>query len=429
MKLTAKQEKGFALLANDDYREYLFHGSSRTGKTLLIVVFIIAYCYRYREHKIRCLLTRHQFSHVKSSLWSQTLLPFLQENYKGHYTINKSDYIVTIFGCEIWIAGLEEGDRLEKILGTEWALIYNNELTLTKYDAYNTLKSRLNWKGVPVKYINDCNPKAPSHWVHRYYLEKVYPDNRNKMTDKLSKKIVHMNWHVFDNKENLSEDYLEILETMTGVKKKRLFDGVWSEISEGTVYRFSRQVNLVEDKIEVIPGAQIWASFDFGIADDVFIVWYQVVPVPSKMGFEIHIIDEYFNNEKAYDYYADICNEKPYNDVRYAGDPTGTARGATKESWFSLLATKGIIIHKNTKMRVADYISNANRLMPVVRVNECQCPKIVEMFENWSYKKDKDGKVVENSLPVHDEYSHPGSAFYYGLGNSHPPIANKIILP
>lgn len=178
-----------------------------------------------------------------------------------------------------------------------------------------------------------------------------------------------------------------------------------------------------------MPGAQIWTGIDFGIADNVFIVWAQIVPVQNKKGFEIHIIDEYVNNNKDYKFYADIINNKSYKDVKHSGDPSGVARNASLQSWFSLLASEGIHLYKQTRFSVADHISNANNYMPVLKINESQCPKTIEMFENWSWKKDKDGKVVEGSLPVHDQYSHPGTAFYYFMINAFPPVKNELLLP
>jgi hypothetical protein len=59
--------------------------------------------------------------------------------------------------------------------------------------------------------------------------------------------------------------------------------------------------------------------------------------------------------------------------------------------------------------------------MPYVKINETACPRVTEMFENWSYIKDKDDKVPEGAKPEHNEYSHFGTAWYYGLINLFPP--------
>jgi hypothetical protein len=226
-----------------------------------------------------------------------------------------------------------------------------------------------------------------------------------------------------DNVENLNPTYIENnLETLTGVKRKRLLDGVWCQSAEGTVYRFNRDTNHIDKEITPIKDAETWCSIDFGIAADVFLIWFQIIPVYSekKNSFIINVVDEYVNNNKDYMHYVDIMKLKEYADCRYCGDPAGRQRDAKLESWFTLMRQQGIIINSKTGTSVADMIENANMYMKYVKINEIQTPKVVEMLENWSYKKDKDGKIVDGSLPEHDVYSHPGTAFYYFFINRFP---------
>lgn len=430
--LSDKQKKGLKLLNDPRFIYYLFDGSSRSGKTFLYIAWLCAFCKRYPG--VDTLVGRYHFSTAKASIWNKTLVPYLKEAYDGFYEINKSDFIITFkWGSTISLGGFEEGDRLDKILGTEWAVILMNEGTENSYQTYQTLKTRLNSPISPIKFLIDCNPKAPSHWLHKQFIEKVNPETRKRLPLNEVEEQTRLYYHVNDNKANLNDRYISILESMTGLKRKRFLDGIWSEATEGGVYRFSREANHVEEPIKYIDGAITWTGIDFGIADNVFIVWCQFLPVPKSkdnpFGVEIHVIDEYYNNEKDYKYYANVINGKSYKDVRHAGDPSGTARNASLQSWISLLATEGIHIKYRNGVSVADHISNANRYLPHVRICEDQCPKTVEMFENWSYPKNKDGKVVEGKLPVHDEYSHPGTAFYYMITQVYPPIKNEIILP
>lgn len=432
MKLTVKQNKALKLLRDPKKIFYLFDGSSRSGKTMIYCRFLILYGLKFRG--TASLVVRYHFNHAKASVWKQTLLPVVQEMCPGAYSVNKSDYIITFdWGSSIHLGCLEEGDRLDKILGTEWALIYINEAVENSYQTYQTVKTRLNHITADLKFLMDCNPRSPSHWLHKLYIEKVNPETKQKLSKKEISRQVRLHWNVIDNKKNLSKLYIENLSTLTGVKKKRFFDGIWSEASEGGVYRFSRAVNHVDEPIEYIHGAKVCTGWDFGTADLVFIVWSQFIPVPkselNKLGVEIQIIDEFYNSDKDYKYYAQVVNDKPYKDVRHYGDPTGIARGASLQSWISLLKTCGIYIKYKTGLSVNDQISNANLYMPVVRVCENQCPKMVEMFENWTYPKDRDGKVVEGKLPEHNEYSHPGTAWYYKISNVYPPVKGTLFLP
>jgi len=431
LTLTKKQAKALDLLNNSKLIYYLFDGSARCGKTYAIIKFLCAYGYKYQG--IRILIARYRFNHAKASVWEQTLLPLLKAQYDGHYTVNKSDFIVRFsWGTEIWLAGTDDSDRLEKILGTEWAIIFLNEGTQATFDIFNTLKSRLNWQGVPLKYIVDCNPRNPSHWLHKQFINNLNPQTKEPLPAMVLKKQCRLNWHVFDNTENLSKEYIEVLESMSGVKKKRLFDGIWCDSVEGTVYRFNREKNIQSNLVyhKMFPTFCCW---DFGVMDDTAIIWFQVASTPKKgkgdKGILINIIDEYSNNNQPVDHYVDVVMKKPYSDVQHYGDPAGSARSQSLESWISKLrqlSGNKINVKYTTGHTVLELIDNANDFMPYVRVSETLTPKVVEMFENWSFQKDKDDKVPEGAKPVHDEYSHFGTAWYYGMINRFP-IKNTFV--
>ena len=131
-KLTDKQNIGYDILVSQRYSEIFFDGGSRSGKTFLVCVFcILVLCLNIPN--IRILFARLRFSHAKSSIWLQTLLPFLKDNISiDHYKVNKSDYIVTFYnGSEIWLGGLDDKDRTEKVLGQEYAVIFLNESVIS----------------------------------------------------------------------------------------------------------------------------------------------------------------------------------------------------------------------------------------------------------------------------------------------------------
>lgn len=423
MTFTLKQRRAYTALCDPDKTYYLFDGSSRCGKTWLILQYICDYCLKYKGARV--LIGRYYFRVARKTLWQHTLLPILQERFKGMYSENKSDHVITFaWGSQIHLGGFDSGDQLDKIMGTEWPLIYINELIEDPYETWQTLKTRLNHKDFPLKFIGDCNPKSPSHWVHRQFISLINPESRLPLSDKEKSDQCRIWWHVRDNKENLSDKYIEILNTMTGVKGKRLRDGVWCESVDGTVYEFNRNKNLINNPIEPVNELEKWCGWDFGIAADTALIFFQIQYFhPTKdnpLGIVISIFDEYCNNNKDYKYYADVVKAKGYMDLQHAGDPAGVARDAQLKSWFSLLAEEGIHLQRKKKLTVADMVYNANQYMPYIRVNEAQCPYTVEMFENWSYKKDRDGRVIENSLPEHNEYSHIGTALYYAISNALP---------
>ena len=133
----------------------------------------------------------------------------------------------------------------------------------------------------------------------------------------------------------------------------------------------------------------------------------------------INIIDEYCNRNKDAEHYKRWVLSRPYyseTDWRFYGDPSGASRGSSLKSWISELAPE-IQVQYRTKPSVNDMIANANKYISCVRINEKQCPKTFEMFENWAYPMDAQENPKEGALPNHDLYSHPGTAFYYGTIN------------
>ena len=413
-----KQILGLKALQNKSKKYFLFDGGARAGKTWLVCRIIIIRALKYRGTKH--LMGRFRLKHAKSSVWKQTLLPMLRMYVPKHrYSINKAELTVTFSnGSIIVIDGFDDEDRVEKIMGTEWATIFINESTQIAYDTFQALKSRLNAIGIQELFILDCNPRAPSHWLHRVFIESKVPIEMKELP---KKHLYHrLFWSPDDNRKNLSEDYIENnLDTLTGVKGKRLRHGIWCDQGEGTVYRFDRSINHVDEPIEYDPRLETYTSWDFGTRDMTSIIWYQLVPTPitkqNPAGVIINIIDEYQNSGKSYDFYSHIVKSKGWNYTDHFGDPAGKTRAHDLSSWITKLDEEGIRINVRSYYsgKVALMVSHANEYLPCVRVCETQCPQTVTMFENWNYPQDAEGRVKEGVKPNHDEYSHLGTSFYY----------------
>jgi hypothetical protein len=319
---------------------------------------------------------------------------------------------------------------MDSILGQEWADIWLNEATDASYEEFGRLKTRLNWNpalsNVRLKFLLDCNPRNPGHWLHRRYIEGVDPNTREPLPKKERSTIGRLYFHPMDNAENLSPQYLESLQRLSGMNYKRFWEGIWCDNFNGQVFRFDRAVNVVENKIPYNPELETWCSWDFGVSpSQTFIIWYQLMPSTdrtNKYGCTVNIIDELIDHDKPASYYINAVNARPYTrDMYDAVDPAGAARDAKLESWVSLMRQAGRHVKYVTNFRPHEMIDNANAVLPYIRVNDTQCPRTVECLENWSYPTDRDGKVQAGSLPNHDEYSHGGTSFYYFTTNRFNP--------
>jgi phage terminase large subunit len=189
------------------------------------------------------------------------------------------------------------------------------------------------------------------------------------------------------------------------------------------VYRWKDTVNEVKERIPYDPRLPLYCSWDFGVSDDTAIIWWQVAQLPKSSvypeGVEIRIIDEYVANNQPAEHYKKIINSKPYRAIDHYCDPAGANRESDLTSWTMRL---GFNFKWDHGWSIAEMVDRANDFMHAVRINREQCPKVWRMFRTWQWRLDRDGRIVLPAKPEHDEQSHPGTAFYYGIINRFPPV-------
>jgi phage terminase large subunit-like protein len=235
LKLTQKQEESLAAMVDNKYT--LLYGGSRSGKSFIILVYIVI---RALKKRSRHAILRYRFSHVKQSIAYDTL-PKVLELMDVKYKINKSEWFFTLpNGSEIWLSGLDEKDRVDKILGNEYSTIFFNEASQISYDAYTTVLTRLAEKsGLKNKILIDENPPSKAHWTHKLFFQKLNPDTNGELNNPGN--YFQMKMSVVDNKDNIDNEYIvDVLETLTGRKRKRFYDGDFSE--EDSEALFSQKV-------------------------------------------------------------------------------------------------------------------------------------------------------------------------------------------
>lgn len=180
-RLNPKQKEVRALLGGPE-THCLVYGGSRSGKTFLLVYAVVIRA--LRAPGSRHLIARKATKHVKTSVFLDTFPKVMRLAFPDlPYMQNKSDLYITLpNGAEVWFGGLDDKERVEKILGQEYATIYVNECSQLSYDAVVMLRSRLAQNcscsdGSPLKLkaYYDLNPTGKSHWTYREFVEGVDP--------------------------------------------------------------------------------------------------------------------------------------------------------------------------------------------------------------------------------------------------------------
>jgi len=150
---------------------------------------------------------------------------------------NHTDYFVEFQnGSQIWIGGLDDKARTEKVLGTEYSTMFFNECTQITYESVQTALTRLAEKsGLVNKAYFDCNPAGTKHWAYRMFIEGVEPtDVRAHPRPELYASLL-MNPE--DNEENLPDEYIgSVLGVLSRRKRERFQFGKWLDKVEGALW-------------------------------------------------------------------------------------------------------------------------------------------------------------------------------------------------
>lgn len=223
IKKTPKQKEAIRLISSNTTT--LLEGGGRSGKTFIALYAMVIRALRYPgTHQ---LATRFRFSHAKQAICFQTMPKLLRMlGINKRVRLNKSEWFYEFpNGSMIWIGGLDDAERLEKILGNEYATIFLNESSQISFDGYEMVKTRLNPpKGVKGKILIDYNPPTVKHWGYLMFHKRQFPDGKPVQEDDFAK--IKMNPD--DNRENISEEYLNILSTLSEAKRRRFMDGEYS---------------------------------------------------------------------------------------------------------------------------------------------------------------------------------------------------------
>jgi len=135
-------------------------------------------------------------------------------------TWNKTDYYVSFpNGSEIWIGGLDDDKRVEKILGKEYSTMFFNECSQLSWDSVQIALTRLAEKsGLKNKVYYDENPPTKRHWSYWVFVKKVHPETGETLAED---DYASMLMNPQDNIENIDENYLKLLESLDEKQKKR----------------------------------------------------------------------------------------------------------------------------------------------------------------------------------------------------------------
>lgn len=260
--LTPKQKEANRLLAGPA-RNIMLRGGSRSGKTFLLVRAIIQRA--INAPGSRHAIFRFRFNHAKTSIWADTMPKVLKLCFPDlRARFDKTDFYLELpNGSQIWIGGLDDKERVEKILGAEYVTLYFNESSQIPWASVEMAMSRLAQKcelapeiqdatgktHLSLKAYFDCNPPSKLHWSYSLFRAGLKPGTKEALPH--PEDYAEMKVNPSDNADNLPAEYFDVLASMSAAKRLRFEAGEWATEVNGALWTLEDR--LAEDGRK-IPG-------------------------------------------------------------------------------------------------------------------------------------------------------------------------------
>jgi hypothetical protein len=175
-------------------------------------------------------------------------------------------YVTFENGSEIWFSGLDDKERVEKVLGMEFVTLYFNECSQIPYASILTALTRLAQKQeqtiddvtneLPLKAYYDLNPPLNTHWSYSVFVKKIEPISKKRFTNP----DVYASFKInpADNIDNIAPSYLESLQDLPAHLKLRYFYGEYGDSNPNALFGFdviesNRVINTrIPDMVRIV---------------------------------------------------------------------------------------------------------------------------------------------------------------------------------
>jgi hypothetical protein len=197
---------------------------------------------------------RFRANAVRSSIGLDTLPKVVSTCFPGvKLTEHRQDGFFELpNGSQIWLGGLDDKERVEKILGQEFATLYFNECSQIPYSSVLVARTRLAQTGVGLKQraYYDMNPAGTGHWTYHEFIEHRDPQSRKEMPDADDYQRAFINPN--DNAENLDPTFLRSLANLPEKQRRRFYEGHFVAEVDGALWGYDKleacRVEAIKDE-------------------------------------------------------------------------------------------------------------------------------------------------------------------------------------
>ncbi len=236
--LSENQQKAWAVLSDPTKRYSCLVGGTRSGKTFLIMRAVIMRAlkapgtrhgiFRFRGNAARATLSLGTIKDVMRICFPGISLE--ERRQEGYFVLPNES--------ELWINGLDDNERIEKVLGTEFSTLFLNETSQIPYSSYLVASTRLaqTHPKIQQRMFIDLNPAGKSHWTNKVFGLHVDPSSNHPIRD--PERYARAFLNPCDNALNLSKDFLDTLAYMPEKQRRRFYEGVYVDEVAGALWTY-----------------------------------------------------------------------------------------------------------------------------------------------------------------------------------------------
>lgn len=159
-------------------------------------------------------------------------------------------------GSKLVIGGM---DKPGKVMSTEYDIAFCDEATEGTVEDWESITTRLRNGKLPYQQlIGAVNPQGPNHWLNE------------RMTAGMATRLLSRH----EDNPQVTESYLETLRRLTGVRRARLYSGLWST-AEGAIYEdYWNAATHIIDRFDIPREWPRYLVIDFGFTHPFVCQWW-----------------------------------------------------------------------------------------------------------------------------------------------------------
>ncbi len=258
--ITIKQK--YKALGSDS-RYYIVSGGRGSGKSYSVNLFLLLLTYE-SGHVI--LFTRYTLTSAHVSIIPEFIDKIQTANLEQDFYITKDEIINLRTGSKILFKGIKTGSgtqtaNLKSLAGvTTWVLDEAEELV--DEDIFDKIDLSIRHQTIQNRVVLILNPATKEHFIYNKFFESKGVEEGSNIT---SGDTTYIHTTYLDNKENLSQSFIDQIERMKGQNPKKFQHvvlGGWLDKADGVVFTNWRFGEFNPDALQTSFGQDYGYSID-----------------------------------------------------------------------------------------------------------------------------------------------------------------------